>query len=306
MNCSGLTSITIGSDVIQICASAFHGCSGLEKVIVPNIDAWCNSTLFTHSSPLTIAHHLFSDEETEIIDLVIPNSVTHIGKCTFEECTYLSSASIPNSVTSIGNYAFYNCSGLTSIIIPDNVTSIGEYAFMNCKGLNSVTIGNSGRNAFSACSGLTSLTIPNSVKTISGWAFSGCKSLISVTIPNSVTSIGTYAFSNCRNIIDVYCFAENVPSIDSYTFYEVYGHAKLHVPAASIENYKADEYWSKFKTIVALTDNEIDRIESCTTDQSPKGEMRWYDLSGHKLDKPQKGLNIVVMQDGTTRKVVVR
>ena len=31
-----------------------------------------------------------------------------------------------------------------------------------------------------------------------------------------------------------------------------------------------------------------------------------YDLNGKKLDKPQKGLNILLMNDGTTKKVIVK
>lgn len=37
-----------------------------------------------------------------------------------------------------------------------------------------------------------------------------------------------------------------------------------------------------------------------------KGQLRIYSPNGKKLDKLQKGLNIVVMQDGTTKKVVVK
>lgn len=37
-----------------------------------------------------------------------------------------------------------------------------------------------------------------------------------------------------------------------------------------------------------------------------QGQVRIYSPNGKKLDKLQKGLNIVVMQDGTTRKVVVK
>ena len=37
-----------------------------------------------------------------------------------------------------------------------------------------------------------------------------------------------------------------------------------------------------------------------------QGQLRIYSPNGKRLDKPQKGLNIVVMQDGTTKKVVVR
>ena len=53
---------------------------------------------------------------------------------------------------------------------------------------------------------------------------------------------------------DVYCYAEKVPSTDSYAFSSsIYSNAILHVPAASIENYKSTEPWSSFGTIKALS-----------------------------------------------------
>ena len=47
---------------------------------------------------------------------------------------------IPNSVTSIGRYAFYVCKELASVSIPQKVESVGESAFENCTGLTAVTI----------------------------------------------------------------------------------------------------------------------------------------------------------------------
>ena len=137
-------------------------------------------------------------------------------------------------MTSIGGAAFFGCSGLTSVTIPNSVTSIGLGAFSHCSGLTSVTIGNSvtsiGRTAFGSCSGLTS-----------------------VTIGNSVESIRYDAFGSCSNLHDVYCYAENVPSTDSDAFvYSPIADATLHVPAASINNYKATAPWSDFGSIVAL------------------------------------------------------
>ncbi|MBO4550824.1 MAG: hypothetical protein J5733_08840, partial [Bacteroidaceae bacterium] len=35
-------------------------------------------------------------------------------------------------------------------------------------------------------------------------------------------------------------------------------------------------------------------------------ETTWYSLDGKKLSKPQKGLNILRMNDGITRKVIMR
>ena len=152
-DCTSLTSVTIPSSVTNIGTVAFKNCTGLQKVIVKNIAAWCGIEF--GSNPLSYAKHLYSDENTEITDLVIPDGVTSIGSYAFQDCSGLTSITIPNSVTSIGNSAFQDCSGLTSITIPNSVTSIGI-------------------DAFYRCSGLTSVTIPNSVTSIDGGVFSGC------------------------------------------------------------------------------------------------------------------------------------
>ena len=157
--CSGLTSVTIPNSVTSIGNYAFSGCSGLQKVIVKDIAAWCGIQFGNVSSnPLDYAEHLYSDENTEVTNLVIPDGVTSIGGYAFYGCSGLTSVTIPNSVTSISWYAFSGCSGLTSVTIPNSVTSIGS-------------------SAFYGCSGLTNIVIPSSVQTIGDYAFSGCTNL---------------------------------------------------------------------------------------------------------------------------------
>ena len=228
-NCSGLTSVTIGNSVKSIGNDVFKGCSHLLKVIVKDIAAWCNIKFINEitSNPLYYAHHLYSDENTEITDLVIPNSVTSIGDYAFQDCFGLTSVTIGNSVTTIGRWVFSGCSCLTSVTIGNSVTSIGDYAFSG-SGLTSVTIPNSvqsiGINAFYGCSdlisvtidnsvigdgefigciGLTSVTIGNSVVSIGDSSFARCSSLTSITIPNSITSIGRDAFAFCYGLTSV-------------------------------------------------------------------------------------------------------
>ena len=257
-NCSGLTSVTISNSVTSIGYSAFRGCSGLTSVTIPNSVTSIGSYAFRGCSGLT--------------SVTIPNSVTSIGNDAFSGCSGLTSVTIPNSVTSIGSYAFYDCSGLTSVTIPNSVTSIGSYAFDDCTGLTSVTIPNSvtsiGWAAFRGCSGLTSVTIPNSVTSIGNDAFSGCSSLTSVTIGNSVTSIRGAAFGDCSDLTDVYCYAEKVPSTESGAFKGSYvEYATLHVPTASMEDYKTTEPWSSFGKIVGLSgeEPEVPEVEKCAT-----------------------------------------
>ena len=226
LNCSGLTSIEIPNSVTSIGESAFRGCRGLTSV-------------------------------------TIPNSVTSIGYRAFLNCSGLTSIEIPNSVTSIGGSAFRGCSGLTSVTIGNSVTSIGDDAFYGCYGLTSVTIGNSvtsiGGSAFMNCSGLTSIEIPNSVSSIGDSAFKNCDGLTSVTIGNGIKSIGNNAFFRCTQLTDFYCFAESVPTTGSDVFYDSnLNHAKLHVPASSVNLYSNTEPWSDFSEI-------IEAQEKCAT-----------------------------------------
>ena len=50
-------------------------------------------------------------------NVVIPNGVTSIGWCAFQDCTSLTSITIPNSVTEIGPSVFYGCSRLKNNIL---------------------------------------------------------------------------------------------------------------------------------------------------------------------------------------------
>ena len=141
---------------------------------------------------------------SSLTSITIPDSVTSIGGNAFSGCSALTSITIPDSVTIIDNGAFQYCDSLTSITIPDGVTIIGSLAFSNCSSLTSITIGDSVTSiygsAFSGCSALTSITIPDSVTSIGSSAFYNCDSLTSITIPDNVTSIGSGAFSGCSGL----------------------------------------------------------------------------------------------------------
>ena len=254
--CSSLTSITIPSSVTSIGEGAFYDCYSLKTVYYQGSEAqWkkiqiydttikeCKIIFFTPSQ--TSNSKSYQDEnfirdaqiENGVLikykgkakEVVIPSSVTSIGKDAFDGCKSLTSLTIPASVKSIGTWAFAWCSALTSISIPDSVTSIGMWAFSGCASLSSMTVDRNNkvyrsennciieRKTNTLVAGCKNSVIPSSVTSIGERAFYGCSSLASITIPDSVTSIGYSAFSDCSSLaamtVDsnnkVYCSENN-------------------------------------------------------------------------------------------------
>ena len=199
-----VTNITIPSSVKTIDWDAFTDCSGLSRVSITDLAAWCNMDI--RSNPLPYAQHLYLNN-TEVTDLTIPDNVTIIKDNTFQHCTGLTSVTIPNTTTSIGNNAFEDCTGLTDVFIGNSVTEIGWVAFDGCTSLKNVTLGNSVTiiwgSAFEGCTSLTSIEIPNSVTDIGGKAFSMCTSLSSVSLGNSLMTINGGAFNGCTALMRI-------------------------------------------------------------------------------------------------------
>jgi len=137
------------------------------------------------SGDISISTHLLVNQMNAITSnkyikgIVLPDTLTNIGKAAFGNCNYLTSVTIPAGVTVIGNYAFDCCTKLTGVIIPAGVTGIGNDAFGNCWNL-------------------TGVTIPGSVTSIGTGAFAKCRSLTSVTFAAgsniAETKFGNVAF----------------------------------------------------------------------------------------------------------------
>lgn len=296
-SCKSLTSINIPNSITTIAKKTFSGCHKLISIDIPN-------------SVTTIREKAFQDCFL-LTSVNLPNSVTSIEDEAFTNCG-LTSFSFGNSVTSIGRGVFDGCYYLTTIEIPDNWTTIGNGVFRNC-GLISVNIPNNiteiGDNAFRTCTSLISINITNSVTKIGNEAFGNCRSLASIVIPKSTKKLGMYAFNCCFSLTNVYCYAEEVPVTDSHVFNDVnFENATLHVPAASIDTYSNAKQWKNFGTIVALTDEDpkpTTEITATIATQQPTIVER-YTIDGKRVNQPQRGLNIIKMSDGTTKKVVVK
>ena len=227
--CAGmenLGTVIIEGEPDTIGYSTFDNCKNLKKVVIPNLESWCNITFSNNSAnPLKYSHSLRIDD-SEISELAIPASISQIKSYAFYGGRSFKSIIIPEQIDSIGNMAFADCSGVVSIDVPSNVQYIAYNAFGNvpnisvmpntanytnapwgAKSLNgyvdgNIVYNNSNKTDILACatSAVGEIEIPISVKNIKSEAFSECTNLVSIKLPTSLESIQRDAFYNVPNI----------------------------------------------------------------------------------------------------------
>ena len=206
--------------------------------------------------------------------------MTRLGERFFEGCAALRSIDIPESIVTLGRRCFEGCASLSSITIPSSVTEFGA-------------------GCFHGCTALSSIVIPSSVTSVGETCFSNCLALTSVSIPASVTVLGNDCFMNCLSLTKVICeipTAINKSSLFRATPIE---EAKLYVPEASLASYKTTSPWSDFGAILPIAGTGIENASV-----SEPTIKAIYNLEGKRMNNMSRGLNILRMSDGTTKKVL--
>ena len=72
--------------------------------------------------------------------IMIPSSVSHIGKYAFLGCIRLKGAELPESLSFLDQGLFKGCLGLKYVVIPKGVTWLGNEVFSGCEGLEGLYI----------------------------------------------------------------------------------------------------------------------------------------------------------------------
>ena len=155
-----------------------------DFTVLPQPDDTCEITRYTGTDAvLTVPETLggyrvtgiavtaFRENDT-LKQVVLPDSITHLGFSVFSNCRALTSAVLPSGLTQIADGTFRGCESLTDIRLPSGITSIGKIAFNNCSSLEELSLPESvtsiGALAFEGCGKLRRLYIPAGVQTLEG------------------------------------------------------------------------------------------------------------------------------------------
>ena len=120
---------------------------------------------------------------------------------------------------------------LQTLKLPQGVTGIGDKSFTDFKALKSVVL-------------------PDGLTSIESYAFLYCSALTSITLPASLTSIGFRAFRYCGSLKTVTCLAATPPGLGTEAFGNCDALTEIQVPAESVDDYKAAQYWNYYADII--------------------------------------------------------
>ena len=196
-NCSGITSVSIPSSIVDIGWDAFVGTAFYDDP-----SNWVDNALYVDNCLIAVKPEV-AGEAYEIAE-----GTRVIGEGAFYKCSSLTSVTIPSSVISIGYGAFSGCTSLTSVSIPSSVKYVGGNVFDGTALYNDASnwvdnvlyVDNCLINAKRDLSG--AYNIAEGTRVIAEQAFS-YTSLTSVTVPSSVVNIGPRAFASTDNLTDI-------------------------------------------------------------------------------------------------------
>ena len=156
------------------------------------------------------------------------------------------------------------------------------------------------------------LVIPPSVSAIKEHAFSFVgEGMKKITIPSTVTKIEDYAFGYNEGKFPQYEYSKGVSEthVDTLQFLSDTPNINQTIPVKTVlivPDGTRDRYREALSPNGdSYTIYEADEVTGIFSPKTSISDESYYSLDGRRLNSPVKGINIIRMKDGTTKKVLV-
>ena len=255
----------------------------------------------------------------------LPSTLKEIRDCAFYQ-TAITYLSLPEGLEKLGSQAFRGTQ-LEEIYFPNTNANLedGVIQFGDNYNLRKIYLGE-GMTEIPTCFlerayELTEINIPHSVKTIRENVFDECNSIKSLELPLGVIRIdhhgladmagveqlvlpaslrwlGTDCLRGLKSLKRLYCAAEEPPVYDSPYYdkpftstYDASNAPTVYIPKGTKEKYEKAKGWKFFTNFVEIDSSEFPAtaIDRTAIMEAKNIEEALYDLTGRKVEDPQKG-----------------
>ena len=286
-DCTGVTSIVVGNNVVTIGHHAFGKCTGLTSITLGKSVATIKGSIYKcdalseivsyATTPPTVGYIELRDQPIKAV--YVPNDLYDLYKADANwgiknvirlepevDDTFYSNG-LMYRVTNNGVVKFVALAyrgpnyeyDADTIVVPEQISiksgnyyvcAVDDSAFYKQK-ITHITLPNTvnsiGNYSFYNTY-LTEAQMPNSIYSIGDYAFANNPNMTAVNISSGVKFIGEYAFYNSNNISTIISMATTPPTIKSSSFYGL-NQVPLIVPQGCKEAYQSASYWRSFANI---------------------------------------------------------
>ncbi len=334
---SSVTSVKLGNNISTIGAAAFDG-SYIKKIEIPSSVRILGKYSFDNCRYLTEVSFLDGKDLLQfegeyyyfnaffkycpIQSLYIGRDIKAKGKVFYDLSNALE-ITIGPTVTEIAYSLLSGASQITTLIIPASVVNINSSAFDYCYNLKYLYF-EDGENHITCDASFNDLPIeylyigrnfnnsPYFNRTLinkidigefvtSLISLQDLKELTEIKIPKNVEQIGIYW--GCNNLRTIYCMNTIPPESGFNNVFDnaVFAMGTLYVPIGCVDTYKSSSVWHNFFEIKEYDEN-ISSSPVIKEDELDIVEI--FDINGHKLLQPRRGMNILKYSDGSVKKIL--
>ena len=331
-NCSSLKKLYWGKSIEKVSGSLFSGCSSLYEVFINDLSKWCKTEFSSQ-----LANPLYKEGivgggtklylNNEIVDtLFVPTDIDIIRKYAFYGYTWLESIKFPESYIIVEDNAFSECRQLNSVYFGASTVELGNQVFNHCEDIQYIVSHSHEpymfwdwtfyKPIYNKCT----LYVPKGTKeaysSTDGWKNFTKITEIDVDDPAlkiSVRVSGEGEVSINKTNVDENDIAIALYDTDvTFSFKPKLGFQiqSFLVNGEDLTQSVVDNSYILTRiqkdTYIDILFDKIQLVDGVIFHENGISPEATFSLDGRRLSNPQHGLNIIRMNDGSTKKVMIK